>query len=656
MMSQWTSEEVGTALDAALAQQQGSPPATERQPEDRRVKGTLGKSTDRRPPQRNENSQVTRQDRAGSFLTRQEVLDAADGILPEGKMLAVDGVPLREFFAGPIWMEHGAGTPEDSPYDWTGDFEGEPEYGYDPEHPYHKGHVDIGSGEAVVWKANRRGQPHHGDIGEPDNPRFVIENGKILSFQPLSEAERLAILRAAPGARFPRETKQAARGEYYHVAPARYRESILQHGLQGQQFTKTHSPWDSLGGPMRAKQPHGNYLSDNPYEAYTYIHGLKQRGRFPGAHDWNDHDWYQYGVQPHEYGETSYVDGPVEDQPAEWDDWDHDQRMQWYDEQEELHGDGAAVPYEGPHQLTERGVDPALHGWDIWKVNVDPDKHQILSDPEDAIHWRGNKDDRHPSMAEAIHNRWHAPEDNEPYADESMLDPQHDQYEEGSSLRWYVPQGIDPQYLQLHEHIPHWAVPPYNEEWPGEQGGNYEVPDSFARMPQQRYFGKQSSIAHRPGIWNRGLVTPTGEVHTWPESESTHNGFIFNALGDFSPSGYDKFVINPRGAIHGLSDPIHRELVEQYVKPVVKPPVEPVVAAVEPPEPQAEEISVPEVREPEKAPERDELTDRISSLADIVAQLAAQGTKAGERRKLIVRRDTEGRISSIEEETIEAKE
>jgi hypothetical protein len=563
-MRQWTSEEVDNALvKAAQALETSYPSAQQAQqaePEDRRVKGTLGKSTDRRPPQRNENSQVTRQDRAGSFLTRQEALDAADGILPEGKIFAVDGVPLRELVAGPIWMEHGAGTP-----------------------------------------------------------------------------------------------RVAVRGEYYHVAPARYRDSILQHGLQGQQFTKTHSPWDSLGGPMRAKQPHGNYLSDNPYEAYTYVHGLKQRGRFPGAHDWNDHDWYQYGVQPHEYGETSYVDGPVEDQPAEWDDWDHDQRMQWYDEQEELHGDGAAVPYEGPHQLTERGVDPALHGWDIWKVNVDPDKHQVINDPEDAIHWRGDKEDRHPSMAEAIHNRWHAPEDNEPYADESMLDPQHDQYEEGSSLRWYVPQGIDPQYLQLHEHIPHWAVPPYNEEWPGEQGGNYEVPDSFARMPQQRYFGKQSSIAHRPGIWNRGLVTPTGEVHTWPESESTHNGFIFNALGDFSASGYDKFVINPRGAIHGLSDPIHRELVEQYVNPVakpdVKPPVEPVVAAVEPQKPQDEEIPVLEVTEPQKAPERDDLAEKVSSLADVVAQLAQQGTKAGERRKLIVRRDDQGRISSIEEET-----
>jgi hypothetical protein len=356
-MRQWTSEEVDNALvKAAQALETSYPSAQQAQqaePEDRRVKGTLGKSTDRRPPQRNENSQVTRQDRAGSFLTRQEALDAADGILPEGKIFAVDGVPLRELVAGPIWMEHGAGTP-----------------------------------------------------------------------------------------------RVAVRGEYYHVAPARYRDSILQHGLQGQQFTKTHSPWDSLGGPMRAKQPHGNYLSDNPYEAYTYVHGLKQRGRFPGAHDWNDHDWYQYGVQPHEYGETSYVDGPVEDQPAEWDDWDHDQRMQWYDEQDELHGDGAAVPYEGPHQLTERGVDPALHGWDIWKVNVDPDKHQVLNDPEDAIHWRGDKEDRHPSMAEAIHNRWHDPEDKEPYADESMLDPQHDQYEEGSSLRWYVPQGIDPQYLQ----------------------------------------------------------------------------------------------------------------------------------------------------------------------------------------------------------------
>jgi Zn ribbon nucleic-acid-binding protein len=88
--------------------------------------------------------------------------------------------------------------------------------------------------------------------------------------------------------------------------------------------------------------------------------------------------------------------------------------------------------------------------------------------------------------------------------------------------------------------------------------------------PLGHFARRIAGIYHEPGQWARGLVTPQGEVHTWPEDEATHNSYICNVLGDLSAYGYDKFSINPDGRVHGISDPAHHELVERALKrPIV---------------------------------------------------------------------------------------
>jgi hypothetical protein len=82
--------------------------------------------------------------------------------------------------------------------------------------------------------------------------------------------------------------------------------------------------------------------------------------------------------------------------------------------------------------------------------------------------------------------------------------------------------------------------------------------------------------------------------------------------------------------------------VEPAPKPVIIPEPTP-----EPPKMVAPEVIV---HIPESKVNED-LTEKVSTLTDLVTKLAARDTpKTQGRRKLIVRRDTEGRISSIEED------
>lgn len=81
-------------------------------------------------------------------------------------------------------------------------------------------------------------------------------------------------------------------------------------------------------------------------------------------------------------------------------------------------------------------------------------------------------------------------------------------------------------------------------------------------------FRKCAGILHNKGEWARGLVTPQGEVHTWPEEYGTHNAYIFDVLHAGSPQGYDKFTIDPHGTVYGVSHPGNRLRVDDALNPL----------------------------------------------------------------------------------------
>jgi hypothetical protein len=222
--------------------------------------------------------------------------------------------------------------------------------------------------------------------------------------------------------------------DMYHVSPRWNRESIMNHGLIGENMT---SPYDI---PGRVQQPHGNYLFDNPDDAESYIWSAHGRNGFPSelTGDWDD--------------ETG--------NPVGW----------------------------------ETGEDP--NGWDIYKVNT-----------------RGLPLNRDPESQLAAHEQWTPTQLRQEYQDwgldagRSDIDPWQQQIADvGANFgteprRYYIQPDIEPNRIQLHQHIPGWDINEDSQsDWWDEQVEDGRTLGPWYEMMLHRpQFPAHSKVA----VWNQ---------------------------------------------------------------------------------------------------------------------------------------------------------
>lgn len=253
-------------------------------------------------------------------------------------------------------------------------------------------------------------------------------------------------------------------GTFYHVAPATARQSIMQNGLIGHLGDhQVESPWGDANWEGREEQPHGNYLWQSPALAMQYIQALHSRGKVEKPQ--YEEDWWDHGIEPFEQSALVRPQERPEDWNADYDDEDAADEA-WYEHQHQH-----SEPWNSEKHfdlLPER-----YRGHDIWKVNIDPDKHTVRMDPEDALTEGGEL-----STAEALHDFG------------QKVDEDGDYEGDKGNYRWYTPQGIEPEHLRHYRHVPIWEMPEYSEseEWQ-QDAYDQEVPDAFTRVPMIRHWG-----------------------------------------------------------------------------------------------------------------------------------------------------------------------
>jgi hypothetical protein len=212
-----------------------------------------------------------------------------------------------------------------------------------------------------------------------------------------------------PALRIARRLIAEQRGwtDFYHVSPRANRESIQNMGLMGENGT---SPW---GDPFKRGQPHGNYFFDNHQDAQNYAWSLKQRN--PQGSDEEDRwNW----PEP----------------PEGFDDWEPDAQDDWHDNNE-------------PTPATE---DP--NGYDVWKVNTR--NLPIHRDPESAI--TTDKPFTPQTLNEEYSYRGNPMAgDVDPWADKLQ---DHAQLHGTVPRRFYTPEAVEPQRMQLQQHMPSWDM------------------------------------------------------------------------------------------------------------------------------------------------------------------------------------------------------
>lgn len=329
-------------------------------------------------------------------------------------------------------------------------------------------------------------------------------------------------------------------GVMYHVSPRKNREKILSQGLQG--HLRQTGPWHDADKPnidttwnYSVPQPAGNYLFDNPDDAFEYTHVLNSRQR--------KLDQYGDPVEP------AWEDQFTHTYPHDFNDWEGDKQDQWYEENEPV----------------ERTDDP--NGYDIYAVNA----HglPLAPDPETRLHYG-------PQDLGVVHDKYKQLETDMGWK-ENWFDTTPDDlhravgdYYGMEPRRYYIPQGVDPTRLQLHQHVPAWDLT--HNTWEDSHDESNRVPTPWMQVPMtewpqpghdQRLSSWTAGITHEPGQWGRGVVTPQGQVHTWPEDLASHYQYIHSVLGDWDMSPYDKFMVQPDGTPIQVSDPSHKPLVEE---------------------------------------------------------------------------------------------
>jgi hypothetical protein len=196
-----------------------------------------------------------------------------------------------------------------------------------------------------------------------------------------------------------KESAQPGWTDFYHATPRANRESIQNLGLMGENGS---SPW---GDTTRSwGQPYGNYFFDNPNDAVTYANSAYNRFKRDGADDY----------------ERQYTQA---EPPQGWGNLNDDEYDQWHED----------------NPPTQRTEDP--EGWDVWKVNTRG--LNINRDPEANLVSPRSPQDIHPDM-----NNSDAPWD-------EQLEDAINMYG-GSPNRYYTQDHIEPERVQLHQHIPMW--------------------------------------------------------------------------------------------------------------------------------------------------------------------------------------------------------
>jgi hypothetical protein len=215
---------------------------------------------------------------------------------------------------------------------------------------------------------------------------------------------------------------------------------------------------------------------------------------------------------------------------------------------------------------------------------------------------------------------------------------------------------------------------------------SYEIPHVFWHEPDGYFEGSHADIPHEPwepGHYGKGFVLPSGEMTHWKLTESDSDGAPYHPLsyknytsGEFQSA----FVISPDGRVQAVWSPGTLPDLS-HIDPRLKVQksrgydfAEPednefhfgatftegnyVIAAAGS---KPEEYTVPEktipthepepeveiVPEPESQPEPED-NSQSEKIAALEAQLAAL-TAVPQRRKLVIHRDENGKMSSIEE-------
>lgn len=262
----------------------------------------------------------------------------------------------------------------------------------------------------------------------------------------------------------------------YHVAPASAREDIQKNGLMGHDFNKVNSPWTQDLG-----QPAGNYFWDDPEAAHGYAYTVQgQRSRkyedyhqFPGDHP---EDFQMEGVNPYAGGATvlGEPEEGYEDEPSE----------EEYDHQNPAHRD--LLKYS-----------PHLQGYDIWHV-PEHGLQDVRRDPEN-------------SYAQGMSGPGMTLDEARGVTDEHIKKYDDPNYEGSGAMRYYTPEHVPPERLNLHEHIPAHQMTEENS-YNTLEGGAKEYPEPYHHVPIKDW------AAYKPpqhGEWDQWDQHESKKVSSW---------------------------------------------------------------------------------------------------------------------------------------------
>lgn len=416
----------------------------------------------------------------------------------------------------------------------------------------------------------------------------------------------------------------AESGYFFHTAPAYARESILKHGLNPQLRAK--SPWSDLNR-TREGFPQGTFLFDHPSHAQDYAHvageqTLRRKYNGPNARPWEiEHmkpdEFMDYGLTHDGQGNPMIMAPHDPDDPEP--DWNDDEA---HDAWQERQYEKEPVPYN--HKEHKDMLPQHLQGYDIWKVKLN--NHHLMLDPEPL--WERDETGNHQfdesrvmtpeKMNEWWQNQWNGEED---------IDR--------SATRFMVTDPVHPSNLSLHDHVPIMHVAhglaetesPHYFENRLDESNEHAAPEAFHRLPTyQDYLQHQQkwNDYDQHGINPLTSAKDKSAWQTWMDHSPPEEIEPFaNYLADHNEADRD----------NGELDDVPDEQVERWYenwqsdgKPV--------------------EASAPD-------PLITELQAKVDSLAKALAssQKPDPTPENAARRKLIVRRDENGRIASIEEDS-----
>lgn len=236
--------------------------------------------------------------------------------------------------------------------------------------------------------------------------------------------------------------------ELFHVSPRANRESIQAKGLIGHEDVgATSSPWAQDVG-----QPHGNYFFDNEQDAREYVailHGqVHPTDPHPGDGDIDTEDRYHW--------------------PEEPEDWNEEENGPW-----EEHADSDA---------TAATEDP--QGYDIHRVHALG--LPVYQDPEPRL--------------EALRRGEEVPETHERARELSQPQDPDDEWAtyDGSSspIRYHVPAHVEPNRIQLHQHVPRWDLTEqsFHDMLEDEDYNRRQVPNPMHAVPYETPEAYQQAI------------------------------------------------------------------------------------------------------------------------------------------------------------------